>query len=419
MTPTPHRSAAEDPLLRRFPTNYGWFVLATSIVCLIATLPGQTIGVSVVLDRVIEDLGLTRSTVSMAYMIGTLAGAAAMPLLGRLLDRFGPRRTGTAILIGFSFSCFIFSSVNSLATLTFAFALIRGFGQGALSMAAMHAVNLWFVRRRGLAVGLAGLGIACGNAAMPKLMESLAAENGWRWTYGFLSVLLLLVVMPLAATFLRRKPEELGLRPDGAQEEDDERSRPELNLRQAIRVPIMWLLLASGILSGALATGVVFHHFSIAAAGGVNREAAAVVFIALASASAAAHFTTGVLFDRVDPRFLAASGIAFLGTALALATVMTSPGMVIVYGLVLGLSMGTTGAVGGAGYAHYFGRAHLGEIKGATFLAGVTASALGPLPFGLAFDRLGSYALPLWIGAIICWITAVLARFAATPGRSS
>ena len=111
---------------------YGWTLLAAATLGMFMTAPGQTLGVSVFLDHIIADLGLTRSTVSLLYTIGTLTGALALPWVGRFIDRRGPRVGVIVIASLFALACAYMSLVTGLVTLLIGFVLIRGLGQGSL-----------------------------------------------------------------------------------------------------------------------------------------------------------------------------------------------------------------------------------------------------------------------------------------------
>lgn len=179
--------------------HYSWVVLAAATVGLAMTIPGQTVGVAVFLDSIINDLGLGRSSVSATYILGTLAGSLALPFIGRAIDREGPRRSVIAIAVAFGLACTFMSLVSGIFMLFVGFALIRGLGQGARSLVSIHSINIWFVRRRGLAVGVAGIGFAAATAVLPLAIDGLIDLFDWRWSYAILGVAVVAVVVPIGA----------------------------------------------------------------------------------------------------------------------------------------------------------------------------------------------------------------------------
>lgn len=394
----------------RSPVYFGWLVLAAATLGLIMTTPGQTLAVSVFLDRIIADLGLTRSTVSLLYTIGTLTGAVALPFIGRFIDRRGPRVAVVIISSLFAFACAFMGAVGGILTLLIGFILIRSLGQGALSLVSMHAVNIWFVRRRGLAVGLAGLGVALATAAFPLIIEGLIEAVGWRNAYVVLGGVVALVMVPVGAIFFRVHPERYGLAPDGRL------AKPEATVKeldytaaQARRTWTFWLFVSGDFLISMLGTALVFHHYSIMAASGLDRIAAATVFVPFGIATAATNLVTGYLMDRVPPRFLLSTMLLLQTLGLILATHVTSTPLMLVYGALLGITQGMRGTVSASVHAHLFGRKYIGSIKGFVSAMTVAGSSVGPLVVALGFDAFGSYGPILLASATLPLVVAVTA----------
>lgn len=399
------------------PVYFGWVIVAAATLGVMMTTPGQTVGVSAFLDAMIQDLKLSRSQVSMMYSLGTLGGSLAMPFIGRWIDRRGPRIAVAVIAALFSLACLGISRVNSAATLLLGFVAIRGLGQGALGLVSVHAINLWFVRRRGLAVGISGIGMAAASAFFPMGIQALINDYGWRTAYALLGLLIAVTILPIGAAFYRDRPEIFGLRPDGHTPPDGQDAPPEeaWTLADARRTAIFWLLLLASILPAALGTGLVFHHFSIMEHNGLDRTAAAAVFVPIAGVAAATNLLSGMLMDRVQPRLLLCVSLGLLAAALLTSTRIAAPELAWGYGAILGMMNGMQGAIGGAAWAYYFGRANVGAIRGFAFTIMVGGSAFGPLPFAWGVERFGSYTPVLTAAAILPIAAAVWAVFVRAP----
>lgn len=390
---------------------YGWTLLAAASLGMFMTAPGQTLGVSVFLDRIIADLGLTRSTVSLLYTIGTLVGALALPSIGRFIDRRGPRMSVVVISTLFALACGFMSIVNGLVTLLIGFVLIRGLGQGALSLVSLHAVNIWFVRRRGLAVGLLGFGMAAATAAFPILIEGLIRAFDWRGAYLALGAAVAAVMIPVGALFYRSQPEHYGLQPDGLPPTATAYPEAAYSAAEARRTRTFWLFMAGDFLMAMLGTALIFHHYGIMANSGLDRLEAATVFVPMAAATAGANLLGGVLMDRLQPRFVLSAGQLLQATTLVFAALVSSPTSMLIYGALLGTSQGLNGAVKASAYAHYFGRRHIGAIKGFASTISVAGTAAGPLVVALGFDAVGSYTPVLLACAALPLALALLAPF--------
>jgi MFS transporter, OFA family, oxalate/formate antiporter len=396
------------------PVYYGWVVVFASTVGIAMTMPGQTPGVSVFLDRIIADLDLSRSSVSAAYALATLVGSLTLPFVGRYIDRRGPRRSVVLIVVAFSLACVLMGFVSGIVTLFLAFTLLRAFGQGALGLVSIHGVNIWFVRRRGLAVGIAGTGMAVATALVPGAIDALIERVDWRTAYMILGGVVAAVMLPVGGGLYRGRPELHGLLPDGGAPSRVRAPKPDevdLDLPAARRTLTFWLYVTGGFLTSSLGTGMLFHHYSIMDGGGIGRTTASTMFATLGLVAASTGLVTGFLMDRVPPRFLLAVSMAFLGSAMLAATRIATPGAVLGYGAVLGGMQGMSQAVQASVYAHYFGRRHIGAIKGVASTVTIAASAVGPLLLAVGFEATGSYQPVLTATALIPLSLAAVTPF--------
>ncbi|WP_325051066.1 MFS transporter [Lentzea atacamensis] len=388
---------------------YGWHVVGWSTLLVALTAPGQTAAVSMFVDPMISDLGLSRSAVSTAYLVGTLTGAVAMPWAGRVLDRFGVRRVLVVIGLVFGAALCAMAVVSSIVGMTIGFVAIRMAGQGALGLAATTVVALWFERRRGTALGLVS---AIGTAAIssaPLLLETLIADWGWRRAWFAEGVVVLAVVLPVAWFALRDRPADLGQRPDGTVR--DAGSPPHIawgvTRAVALRTPFFWVVTGGISACGLYGTAVNFHQVSLLTERGLTATAAAANFLPQTAASLVATLTMGLLVDRIDSRVLMTSSMAALFGALLLGTAI-APGLsAVLFGLLLGIGSGGMRTLEAATFPRYFGTRHLGSIRGTVTAINVGATAFGPLMFALLHDLTGSYTpallaslpLPLLIAA--------------------
>lgn len=402
-------------MVERSPVYYGWIVLVAGTIGIMMTTPGQTTGVSIFLDYIIDDLALPRALVSLMYTFGTMTGAFILPFVGRFIDQRGPRISVIVIATLFALACVWMGFVTSLVTLFLGFVAIRSLGQGSLSLVSLHVVNIWFVKRRGLAVGLAGLGMALATAFFPLLIETLVEALGWRWAYMALGGLVALVMIPIGALFFRAQPEQYGLQPDSSRPTpkttEDTAQEATYSGSQARRTLTFWLFSSGDFMISAFGTGLVFHHFSIMETGGLERAVAALVFVPSGMLSAVTNLSTGFLLDRLAPRKLLSVMLFGHVICLAIATLITSTPLILVYGALLGLVQGMKGAIQASVYAYYFGRAHIGAIRGFASTVSVAGAAVGPFIFALGFDLFGSYTEILLLCAIPPLIIALTAPF--------
>lgn len=385
------------------------------------TLPGQTAGVSVFFDPVTADLGISRTSASIAYAAGTLAGILPAPVIGRWIDRRGPRLTATIIAAGLALACAFMAMVQSTIMLLVGFALLRGAAIGGLSLVSQQVVNLWFVRRRGIAAAAASLGLAAGSMVFPTLIDGLISLYGWRGAYLALGGIVAVTILPVAAALFRDRPEKFGLSTDAGlllPAAQGPRNEPSFTREQALRTGVFWLLSAAGFLTNAIGTALLLNHFSIMQTAGVSYGDALLLLSLLAAVQAVVTLGTGFLVDRHEPRHLIPLAMLMLALASALPAIGGGPAVSALYALTLGGAYGSQQAIGAAGFAQYFGRDHLGAIRGASFVVGIAGAALGPLPFAASADWTGSYTAVLLACCGLCLAcggAAFMVRRPSTP----
>jgi MFS family permease len=380
------------------------------------TAPGQTAAVSAFIEPMLSELGLSRTALSGAYLIGTLTGAAAMPVVGTALDRFGVRRT--MAVVGAVFGAFLIalSTVSGLLGVTAGFVGIRMAGQGALGLTATTATALWFTRRRGVAVGIVSALGAAGISLAPVLLERLVASYGWRAVWAGEGVLVWLTVIPLALLVMKDRPEQLGQRPDGASADAGPTTAAVgLTRAAAVRTGWFWLMTAAVSVSGMLATAVAFHQISLLGERGLSMTAAAANFLPQTAAALLATFAAGAVLDRVSPSRALAGCMLLLAAGLSWGTVVT-PGLSAVgFGLTIGAAGGSVRTLEAATVPRVFGTAHLGAIRGLVAGFSVGSTAFGPLLFAVVQETTGSYRPVLAASATLPLLVALAALRVRPP----
>ena len=395
--------------MRSVPFHYGWIILASGAIGSFMTLPGQTNGVSLFFDPLVTELGLTRAQVALAYTIGTLAGTLPAPLVGRWIDRRGPRLAAGAIAVAMGLACVAMALTWSALTLAIGFAALRGAAVGGLSLVSQHVINLWFVARRGMAATAASVGVAVGGVVFPQVIEALILAGGWRHAYLMLGAIVAGTMVPIGLLLFRGRPELFGLSPDlGVQSHRSRQtSEPAFTRAEALHTSVFWTVSLANGLVNALGTGLLLNHFDLLARGGVAREAAVVAFAPLSITQVLAAVSIGPLVDRFAAHRLLVLPMASMAFACVFVLTVGSTTESFVYAMALGFAYGSFQAINAAVYAHYFGRQHAGEIRGVTFVITIVGAALGPVPFGWAAAQ-GTYAPVLLGGAVLCVLAAVL-----------
>ena len=406
----------------RLPFYYGWVMLPIAILAQAATSPGQTFGVSIFNPALRESLQLSHAQLSGAYMFGTLLAAFPQPFIGAQMDRFGIRRIMTFAAIFLGLACIFISQVQSLWMLFLAFFTLRLFGQGAMSLLASNIPAMWFHQRLGQVSGLTNIGFSASTAILPPLILGLIGRYGWRWAYALLGIAVWAIMLPILGPLFRNRPEEIGQTLDGLPAESSpartQTQSPEgsFDLKMAQRTHAYWIMLILTALWSMIATAIFFNIVPLFTHQGLTAAQAAGTYTVLAITTAITQLAAGLLADKVRLNWLVSLGVSFMIAALLVLVNLQTAWMGSLYALLLGFTQGLLGIVGGTLWARYYGRVHLGKIRGSVFTAGVAGSASGPFIMGALFDHFGNYTLSLWI-FIALLVPMVIAALWATPPK--
>lgn len=354
------------------------------------------------------------------YTAGSLTAAGFMVFIGRALDRWGARVMLVGLGVLFGLTALLMSQVQHQVHLYVGFAALRILGQGSLTMVPSTLVAIWFIRKRGKATALMSVGMALSHATFPILIHLLINWVGWRGAWVGLALVIWIIIILPSLLLVRRSPESVGLAPDGqvSANPDDElrvgQPASEINftLGQALKTRSLWLLLFTGMSASLISTGLTFHQISVMASRGLDSGVAASVFIAIGPCSLAGALTAGILVDRFPSRFVLAAVQVLLFISMLWVFIITSHLHALVYGAMLGFTGGLGMTAMTVVWANYYGRKHLGSIRGVGTASMVASAALGPLPFGYIFDATGSYELAILIFLIMpaaCFVAAILA----------
>jgi len=424
---TPHRRRADFPFApSRWPFFYGWAIVVFATLGTLMSIPGQTIGVGIFNDFLIDDLDLTRVWISSAYMFGTIASAMTLPLAGRVFDRLGARTMvvfaalGLGATLAYLARCDAIAasletalgaaaagSIVPFAVLTVGFFFVRFFGQGVLTMISRAMLGKWFDRRRGLASVVSGIATTAGFSVAPKVLSALVDRLGWRDAWLALAVLLTVWAL-VGWLFYRDNPEECGLRMDGAPADDASGEVADLPDRtgdftagEALRTRAFWVVNAALGLFGLVMTAVTFHLTSIGEKVGIERGDVVEVYVPMAWVSVFANLASGHAADRTRVRYLvqaelvglAVGSVGVVFFAHAWGRWLTIAGLGVAGGLFVTLSIVV--------WPRFFGRAALGSINGISTAVAVFGSALGPWLFALCERRSADYDAASWACAAV------------------
>ena len=450
----------------RWPFFYGWVIVALSTLGVVASMPGQTVGVGIFNDHLIRDLGLSRVSLANTYLLGTLASGFLQPFAGRLFDRWGARTLMLLSCLLLGATLFYLSQIERIAAgalglwtratgsaraaddawlavaiaLTLGFFALRFSGQGVLTMTSRNMLGKWFRRRRGLAAGISGVFVSAAFSSAPKLLEEIVVLTSWQRAWTLLAAASTGFGV-FAWLIARDNPEECGLLMDGDAAPVDDAGRDgevrdgevrngsasrsaaeseaalDFTLREALRTGAFWVISLGLSLQGLIITAATFHLTSLGEKVGLTRDQVLSVYLPMAWISVCATLIGGPVIDRVRLRWLFVTEMVALtfGTSGLLWFSESLGRILFIAGF--GISGGLYGLTLNVVWPRFFGRTHLGKISGVNMSMMVIGSALGPSLFAWSERATGAYEAATWASLVTVGLVLLAALRLENPRR--
>lgn len=388
---------------------YGWVIVLVTIPVLMVTA-GIRAAPGAWLLPMKEDLGWSTASLSFAAAVGLLVYGFAGPLSGSFMNRFGVRRV-TLLSLVFSALAMVGSSlVHEAWQLHLFFGFFSGLATGLVaSVLGALVANRWFVRSRGLVIGIMGAAVSAGQLVFFPLLTRWAVYFGWRQAAIMLSGVCLVLLLPVLL-FMRDSPEEMGLEPLGGNAKTTS-LLPEHNVMQrALRSPDFWLLALTFYICGATSNGIVGQHFiPHAAEHGFTQVAAANALALMGIFNFIGTIASGWLTDRFDPRKLLLCYYVFRGISLLLLPMVHNSLGIVAFSVLFGLDYIATVPPTIALAADTFGRANVGIVYGWVFAAHQVGAAISAWAAGLARDNFGDYVMAFYAAGMMAIFAGVMA----------
>ena len=417
---------------------YGWYIVGVGFLANVASSFALASTLSIFLKPLTSELAVSRGVFSLLRSGEGIIGACLAPLVGTLVDRYGGRwlmAIGTTIVgIGY----FFLGHVDSFSQ----FAAIRltlvTLGDAIMGYMVVNVViSQWFVRRRGRALAFTSMGVGFAKVCMPVVAAWLLLTLGWRQTWTVFGVLTIALLVLPALLIVRRRPEDMGLFPDGAGEPgiepgsfggkkpfaEDHPANPSETVwtrAEAVRTSAFWLLVITFGISSVGVTGLNLHVYPYVTDIGHSPVVAASVMSVIASMQLGSPLVWGFLAERIDPRIAAMLRFIVQGIGLGLA-ISTSNNLICLYAgfFLYGIGLGGNMVLPDLLWANYFGRRSLGRIRGMGLLISQVLAAFGPPFFGFLFDATGGYGLSFALFGAALATSAFLSLMLRAPRKGN
>ena len=414
---------------------YGWWLVGLALV--IQSLAGGPIwsGLGVWLTSLERHFGWSRTQLTGAFSLAQMEGSIIGPLSGFLIDKLGPRRMIFIGLLVVGGGFVVFSRTSNLTVFYLSFALLMLGSAAGTWLPLMTTVSRWFVRKRSLAMSIAGEGNFVGGLALvPVLAWAVGPDNfGWRTTALGIGVVFLAAAI-LIPRFIRNSPQEYGQYPDGkppapaptsgtagirGNEGAGQVERgPDLTFRQAVATQAFWMITFGHAFSSMINQTLGVHLIPMLRDEGLSLQMAAYVWAVVMAVSALFQLVGGYLGDKVPKNLALFVFVTIQAGAFAMAILIHSVPMAFLIAALYGVGNGGRAPITVAMRSDYFGQRAFATITGTSMAAMHIFQLIGPLFAAIMFDLRGSYVIPFPILACVAFLGAILFLRAKQPGST-
>jgi MFS family permease len=404
---------------------YGWWIVGASFWIWLLTGGFISLGFTAFFEPIASEFGWSYTQVSLAASFRGVEVGLFAPIVGLLVDRWGPKRLMFGGILLVVFGMVFLSRIASLGMFYGGFILIA-LGMSCCSPTVVFtALAHWFRKRLGLATAIAGSGFALGGVLIP-LVVKLIDVFGWRMTLFGLGLTILVFCLPFSLLF-RHKPEQYGYLPDGEKSAITvpdqvlvpvETREVDIEVRQAVRSRSFWHIGLAMSFHYVSVVTLMIHVMPYLSSVGVLRSTAGMVAMAVPLLSIAGRLCSGWMADRFNKKRVAAIFFNLPVLGLLCLSYISSETMWILVPFVIlfGFGWGSNNTLRTAMLREYFGRSRFGSIFG--FMMGISALGgfIGPLFAGWVYDTWASYQIAWLTLAILVFASVII--IATTPSSN-
>ena len=391
---------------------YGYVIVAVTFIIMIV-LWGVFYSFGIFFESLVTEFGWTRAEISGAVSLSFLIIGFLGIVTGRLTDRFGPRVVMTICALISGTGYLLMSWIDALWQLYLIYGVIVAVGLGGGFVPMVSTVARWFVKRRGLMMGIVLSGVGIGTVVMPPLVTHLIATYGWRTTYIIIGVITL-VVLVVAAQFLKRDPGQVGQLAYGENElveKELDLQSSGFSLQKAMHTRQFWLLGAILFCFGFWQQTIMVHIVPHAIDIGISAVSAASILSVTGGISIASRVIMGSVADRTGSKRAIMIIFILMAAALFWLPVAKELWMLYLFAVVFGFSYGGESSVRPLIVAELFGLKAYGAIHGVVFIGFTIGGAIGTVVAGRIFDITDSYQLAFLALAALGVVGIILVSF--------
>jgi OFA family oxalate/formate antiporter-like MFS transporter len=415
---------------------YGWYIVAASFIILFFN-SGARYAFGVMFKPIISEFGWSRGTISLVFFVNMIVFALGLVVVGKLYDRYGPKWVIAVSTVFISAGFVLTSFIHSIGQFFFSYGLLAALGIAGTAVPLMATLtSKWFESRRGLAISLALSGNSIGQFALVPLFSLLAFSFGWRASYLYIGIVMLVVNVVLALFVIKGDPHQMGLRPFGRRDEPGAShtdfgqghvvmpsSDQDLGLRQAMRTKSYWLFVVVMFICGSGDYFATTHLVPLATDYGVSALTAGNMLGLYGLMSLAGIMVAGPAADRIGSKLPIVLTFVLRVVLFLLILKYKSLLSFWIFALFFGFTHLITAPLTPMLIGKLYGPTNLGLLTGFANTVHFLGGGFWPYMAGVIYDKTGSYQLAFIISgvaavvAVLCSLLIVERRHTATKTK--
>ena len=394
-------------LIHFFQQNARWLIGGFAL-CFCSSV-GQTYFIALSGGEIRADYGLSHGEFGGLYMGATLLSAATLPFLGRIVDFRSVSSTVLLVFLGLAVCAALMWYAQTLALLFIAIYGLRLFGQGMMTHIAMTAMGRWYVSNRGRAVSIAASGLSLATAILPVIVVTVAAFAGWRQSWLFASIALLLL-LPLVYGLMKQERT-----PQGHKDIDENADQQVYNWtrEEVLKDVYFWILMIAALAPSFISTTIQFHQIHLIDIKGWSPNIFASSFFVMSVTTVVVALLSGAAIDRFGSLRVLPFLLVPMGFASFLLGAIDHPLIIFVFMGLIGITQGMIATLLGTLWPEIYGTKYLGSVRAIVMALIVFSSAIGPGLTGVLIDYGISFEIQLHTMAIYCFVASLLMFFVA------
>ena len=402
---------------------YGWYIVASSFTILFFT-SGARYAIGVMFKPMIAEFGWSRASISLAFFVHMAVFALAVPVMGKFYDRYGPKWVIIISTLFVAAGFMLTASVNSLPQLLFYYGLLAAIGLGGTSVPMIAALtSKWFEKWRGLATSVALSGNSLGQFALVPVFTIFTISYGWRYSYLYIGIIMLIVNLILALLIIKGDPHHLGLHPYGSNRHEkilNEKGQTaaentevvhgmarDFGLKDAMGVYSFWLFAIAMFVCGSGDFFITTHLIAFVTDMGVSPVTGGNMLAWYGLMSLAGILVAGPLSDYIGNKIPIAATFLIRAILLLLLLKYKNLTMLYIFTLAFGFTHLMSAPLTPTLLGKLFGFSNIGVISGFVNTIHHLAGGFWAYMGGMIFDKTGSYQLAFAISAGMAFIAFV------------